>query len=88
MRCAVVVVVVVLTLNHRYNAVRGHRTGSNSLGFTWVTFSDSSRPAVIYRDSREDPPWEVSPFHRSIKIFVSSKNATMTPDLLRSTGDR
>ena len=28
----VVVVVVVLTLIHRYNAVRGHRTGSNSSG--------------------------------------------------------
>ena len=29
---AVVVVVVVLTLTHRYNAVRGHRTGSNKSG--------------------------------------------------------
>ena len=28
----VVVVVVVLTLIHRYNAVRGHRTGSNNSG--------------------------------------------------------
>ena len=28
----VVVVVVVLTLTHRYNAVRGHRTGSNNSG--------------------------------------------------------
>ena len=28
----VVVVVVVLTLTHRHNAVRGHRTGSNSSG--------------------------------------------------------
>ena len=27
---AVVVVVVVLTLSHGYNAVRGHRTGSNN----------------------------------------------------------
>ena len=26
----VVVVVAVLTLTHRYNAVRGHRTGSNN----------------------------------------------------------
>ena len=29
---ATVVVVVVLTLTHRYNAVRGHRTGSNNSG--------------------------------------------------------
>ena len=28
----VVVVVVFLTLTHRYNAVRGHRTGSNNSG--------------------------------------------------------
>ena len=28
----VVVVVVVLTLTHRYNAFRGHRTGSNNSG--------------------------------------------------------
>ena len=28
----VVVVVVVLALIHRYNAVRGHRTGSNNSG--------------------------------------------------------
>ena len=28
----VVVVVVVLTLTHGYNAVRGHRTGSNNSG--------------------------------------------------------
>ena len=28
----VVVVVVVLTLSHGYNAVRGHRTGSNNSG--------------------------------------------------------
>ena len=27
-----VVIVVVLTLTHRYNAVRGHRTGSNNSG--------------------------------------------------------
>ena len=26
----IVVVVVVVTLTHRYNAVRGHRTGSNN----------------------------------------------------------
>ena len=26
------IVVVVLTLTHRYNAVRGHRTGSNNSG--------------------------------------------------------
>ena len=34
----VVVVVIVLTLTHRYNAVRGHRTGSNNL------YSSSSVP--------------------------------------------
>ena len=28
----VIVVVVVFTLTHRYNAVRGHRTGSNNSG--------------------------------------------------------
>ena len=28
----VVVVVVILTLTHRYDAVRGHRTGSNNSG--------------------------------------------------------
>ena len=28
----VIVVVVVLTLTHGYNAVRGHRTGSNNSG--------------------------------------------------------
>ena len=27
-----IVVVIVLTLTHRYNAVRGHRTGSNNSG--------------------------------------------------------
>ena len=27
-----IVVIVVVTLTHRYNAVRGHRTGSNNSG--------------------------------------------------------
>ena len=30
--CDVLLRIVVLTLTHRYNAVRGHRTGSNSSG--------------------------------------------------------
>ena len=30
--CCSIVVVVFLTLTHRYNAVRGHRTGSNNSG--------------------------------------------------------